>query len=336
MIGRSHLKTVDVRGPIVDRHDSGGTIPSGARIEPASRSVRAARRTVSPRAQTALLPHAGFRARGRGPRAGDLFARMAQLRRVRGSGSFRAWLYRIATNACLNALASRKLARRVLPDQQAPPQRRLRCRRAPRRPMWPGSSPTRTRTWKGSPTKRPVRRRAIRRARPCNSPSSPPSRSCRRASAPRFCMCDVLGWAAAETATLLGGSTASINSALQRARETLAKRYPRRPAGGDAAARPRRSKNCSTAICTPGKGMISTASWRCSKKTRPSPCRRGGNGMRGARPSGPFFATGMEDLSAAFAWCRRPPTGSLLSPSMHAPPRTAVVRARDPGAGARG
>jgi RNA polymerase sigma-70 factor, ECF subfamily len=39
-------------------------------------------------------------------------------------------------------------------------------------------------------------------------------------------LCDVLGWASAETATLLGGSTASINSALQRARDTLAKRYP--------------------------------------------------------------------------------------------------------------
>jgi RNA polymerase sigma-70 factor, ECF subfamily len=39
-------------------------------------------------------------------------------------------------------------------------------------------------------------------------------------------LCDVLGWAADEAATLLGGSTASINSALQRARETLAKRYP--------------------------------------------------------------------------------------------------------------
>ena len=36
-------------------------------------------------------------------------------------------------------------------------------------------------------------------------------------------LCDVLGWAAAEAATLLESSTASINSALQRARETLAK-----------------------------------------------------------------------------------------------------------------
>src|SRR5262245_10937055 len=39
-------------------------------------------------------------------------------------------------------------------------------------------------------------------------------------------LCDVLGWSAAETSTLLGGSVASVNSALQRSRETLAKRYP--------------------------------------------------------------------------------------------------------------
>src|SRR6202034_4015823 len=35
-------------------------------------------------------------------------------------------------------------------------------------------------------------------------------------------LCDVMGWSAGEAAQLLGGSIASINSALQRARETLA------------------------------------------------------------------------------------------------------------------
>src|ERR1700728_5288114 len=37
-----------------------------------------------------------------------------------GRGSLRAWLYRIATNACLDALVSRKKMQRLLPDQQAP------------------------------------------------------------------------------------------------------------------------------------------------------------------------------------------------------------------------
>jgi RNA polymerase sigma-70 factor, ECF subfamily len=37
-----------------------------------------------------------------------------------GRGSFRAWLYQIATNTCLDALAGRRHAQRVLPDQRAP------------------------------------------------------------------------------------------------------------------------------------------------------------------------------------------------------------------------
>jgi RNA polymerase sigma-70 factor (ECF subfamily) len=45
-------------------------------------------------------------------------------------------------------------------------------------------------------------------------------------------LCDVLGWSAQEVTSLLGGSSASINSALQRARATLSRRYPEdRPRG---------------------------------------------------------------------------------------------------------
>ena len=38
-----------------------------------------------------------------------------------GRASLRNWLYRIATNACLNALASRKSAQRMLPQELGPP-----------------------------------------------------------------------------------------------------------------------------------------------------------------------------------------------------------------------
>jgi RNA polymerase sigma-70 factor, ECF subfamily len=141
-------------------------------------------------------------------------------------GSFRAWLYRIATNACLNALASRKHVRRLLPDQQAPATVTVE--------MPEGAPPTDV-EWlepypdtnlegiaddAPNPEARYTSREAVQLAFVAAIQQLPP----RQRTA--ILLCDVLGWAAAEAATLLGGSTASINSALQRARETLAKRYP--------------------------------------------------------------------------------------------------------------
>src|SRR3979490_1982103 len=41
--------------------------------------------------------------------------------RFEGRGSLRSWLYQIATNVCLNALASRKDRHRLLPEQRSLP-----------------------------------------------------------------------------------------------------------------------------------------------------------------------------------------------------------------------
>jgi RNA polymerase sigma-70 factor, ECF subfamily len=143
-----------------------------------------------------------------------------------GPGSFRAWLYRIATNACLNALASRKHVQRLLPDQMGP---------APAIVQLPEGAPATDVAWlepypdqaleeiaddAPNPEARYTSREAVRLAFIAAIQELPPRQ---RAA---LLLCDVLGWAAAEAAALLGGTAASINSALQRARETLAKRYP--------------------------------------------------------------------------------------------------------------
>jgi RNA polymerase sigma-70 factor (ECF subfamily) len=141
-------------------------------------------------------------------------------------GSFRAWLYRIATNACLNAIESRKHLQRSLPDQQTPAAAAVQMPEGapPTDVAWlepyPDSNLEGIADEAPNPEARYASREAVQLAFVAAIQELPPRQ---RAA---ILLCDVLGWAAAEAATLLGGSTASINSALQRARETLAKRYP--------------------------------------------------------------------------------------------------------------
>ena len=141
-----------------------------------------------------------------------------------GRGSLRAWLYRIATNTCLNALATRKVAHRLLPDQHSPPSEQLPdgdpATDIPWLAPYPNSQLAGIVDEAPNPAARYETRESVQLAFLALIQSLPP----RQRAALLFC--DVLGWSAAETASLLGGSSASINSMLQRARSTLCERYP--------------------------------------------------------------------------------------------------------------
>jgi RNA polymerase sigma-70 factor, ECF subfamily len=141
-------------------------------------------------------------------------------------GSFRAWLYRIATNVCLNVLAGRRQVRRLLPDQQAPATVSVQMPEGapPAEVAWLEPYPDSALEGIADEAPNPEARYEFREAVQLAFVAAIQELPARQRAA--LLLCDVLGWAAAEVATLLGGSTASINSALQRARETLAKRYP--------------------------------------------------------------------------------------------------------------
>jgi RNA polymerase sigma-70 factor (ECF subfamily) len=149
-------------------------------------------------------------------------------------GSFGAWLYRIATNACLNALEGRKHQQRYLPDQLGPAgPPKLEGGPAldvpwlepyPDVNLYSGSALEGLADAAPNPEARYTARESVQLAFVAAIQQLPPRQ---RAA---LMLCDVLGWASAEAATLLGVSTASINSALQRARETLSRSYSdRRP-----------------------------------------------------------------------------------------------------------
>ncbi|WTL69439.1 sigma-70 family RNA polymerase sigma factor [Streptosporangium sp. NBC_01495] len=141
-----------------------------------------------------------------------------------GRSTFRAWLYRIATNACLDVLDGR--APRVLPQHLAgpsdpsaalPPRTDIAWLQPFPDRLWEPVAPSET-----EPDSVAVTRETIELAFLAAIQHLPPRQ---RAV---LILRDVLGWPAKQTATLLEGSVASVNSALQRARTTLREHLPER------------------------------------------------------------------------------------------------------------
>ncbi len=135
-----------------------------------------------------------------------------------GRSTFRAWLYRIATNACLDALE--RMSRRPAPT----PEGGSTPWHAGEVP-WLQPFPDRLLDDIASPddpVESVVARETIELAFIVAIQHLPPKQ---RAV---LILRDVLAWSAKETATLLDTSVASVNSALQRARETLKRRMPKR------------------------------------------------------------------------------------------------------------
>jgi RNA polymerase sigma-70 factor (ECF subfamily) len=148
------------------------------------------------------------------------------LGRFDGRSTLRTWLYRIATNVCLDAIGER--SRRARPIEDGPVCSVNDPLEARPRTHWLEPIPdARALPADADPAERAVLRQSIRLAFVAALQHLPPRQ---RAA---LLLTEVLGWSAAEVADSLGTSIAAVNSALQRARATLASRDP-----GEAEGRP--------------------------------------------------------------------------------------------------
>jgi RNA polymerase sigma-70 factor (ECF subfamily) len=131
--------------------------------------------------------------------------------------SLRTWLTRIATHACLDALSDRKRRERPMADG---PRGTVNDTLEERpRTHWLEPIPDATAIpADGDPAERVILQQSIRLAFVAALQHLPPKQ---RAA---LLLSEVLGWSAAEVASTLDTSVAAVNSALQRARATLAAR----------------------------------------------------------------------------------------------------------------
>jgi RNA polymerase sigma-70 factor (ECF subfamily) len=140
-------------------------------------------------------------------RARDRFERRAAVR---------SWLYRIATNVCLDMLKGRE--RRARPMDLGPAREPLESNLNTRsEKTWIEPIPENLIAPEKDPADQAVERESIRLAFVAALQQIP----ARQRAA--LILREVLRWEASEVAELLGTSVASVNSSLQRARATLAK-----------------------------------------------------------------------------------------------------------------
>jgi RNA polymerase sigma-70 factor (ECF subfamily) len=134
--------------------------------------------------------------------------------RFEGRAALRSWLYKIATNVCLDMLSSRE--RRARPMDLGPAREPIAENlNALPEVTWIQPAPDGLVLPEGDPADVAVARESIRLAFVAALQHLPPRQ---RAV---LLLCEVLRWQASEVAELLDTSVASVNSALQRARATL-------------------------------------------------------------------------------------------------------------------
>ena len=144
-----------------------------------------------------------------------------------GRASVRHWLYRIATNACLNVLEARASARRVLPEALTPPTHEMPDREPASDIAWLEPYPDLALEGIPDTALGPEARYAVHESMQLAFIAAIQLLPPRQRAA--LLLRDVLGCSAAESGRLLDSSVAAINSAVQRARDTLSAQLPPGP-----------------------------------------------------------------------------------------------------------
>ncbi|CAM5495020.1 putative RNA polymerase sigma factor SigW [Streptomyces afghaniensis 772] len=135
-----------------------------------------------------------------------------------GRSSLRSWLYRIATNVCLDMLTAGNKRARPMDLTESTPLAQAALSPRPDNTWLEPMPDARVLPTTGDPAEAAIAKESVRLAFMAALQKLPAKQ---RAV---LILREVLAWKASEVAELLGTSVASVNSALQRARATLAER----------------------------------------------------------------------------------------------------------------